>query len=388
MTSVAHSPEKSAGGAATIACLGAGQLGRMLALAGHSLGMKLRFLDPTAASPAGDVGELVVGAYEDAAARGRLIEGAQVVTYEFENVPVAAARALAARLPVYPPPRALEVSQDRLAEKAFFQGLGIPTAPFACVDSEKDLEKALAAVGLPAVLKTRRGGYDGKGQALARNLAEAARALARLGGKDVIVEGFVDFERELSILAVRSPAGALAFYPLVENHHAGGILRLSLAPAPFLDEALQAQAERIAREVLEALGYVGVLAIELFESRGGLLANEMAPRVHNSGHWTIEGALTSQFENHLRAVTGLPLGAAAARGASALVNLIGDIPPPERVLEVPGAHLHLYGKEPRPGRKVGHVTLLGRDRSEVELRLGELLARLPLPHVSVPAPGR
>jgi len=301
-------------------------------------------------------------------------------------VPVAAARLLSERVPVYPPPAALEAAQDRLVEKTFFQNLGIATPPFAPVDSQADLDAATAQIGLPAVLKTRRLGYDGKGQIILREPADAATAWATLGDAPLILEGWVPFERELSILAARDCNGETAFFPLIENHHRDGILRLSLAPAPGITPALQSAAEQIAARALAALDYVGVLAIELFQVTSGrnssdsslvtrhssLVVNEMAPRVHNSGHWTIEGAETSQFEQHLRAVLGLPLGATAARGYSAMVNLIGALPEPAAILAIPGAHLHLYGKQPRAGRKVGHITLRADERGELEQRLAQV----------------
>ncbi len=354
-----------------VGVLGGGQLGRMLALAGYPLGLRCRFLDPSPDAPAGQVAELLVGAYDDPGLLDRLAAGADAVTYEFENVPAAAARHLAARVPIYPPIAALETAQDRLAEKRLFQALGIPTAPFAPVDSAADLEAALGSVGLPAVLKTRRLGYDGKGQRMLRTPDEAVGAWAELGSVPCILEGLVEFERELAILAVRGRDGATRCYPLVENHHRDGILRLSLAPAPAWERS-QVAAEDYAQRVLGHLEYVGVLAIELFQVGGELLANELAPRVHNSGHWTIEGARTSQFENHLRAVAGLPLGPTEARGHSAMLNLIGTVPVAATILAVDGAHLHLYGKAPRPGRKLGHVTLLDDDPG----RLGERVGRL------------
>ena len=361
----------------------------MLALAGYPLGLRFRFLDPAPDAPAGHMAEHIQAGYEDTATLERFSAGLDAVTYEFENVPVAAARFLAERVPVYPPPAALEAAQDRLVEKTFFQNLGVATPPFAPVDSQADLDAAIAQIGLPAVLKTRRLGYDGKGQIILREPADAATAWAALGDAPLILEGFVPFERELSILAARSHNGETAFFPLVENHHRDGILRLSLAPAPGITPALQSAAEQIAARALAALDYVGVLAIELFQvtsdefqvtsgrnssdsslvtRHSSLVVNEMAPRVHNSGHWTIEGAETSQFEQHLRAVLGLPLGATAARGFSAMVNLIGALPDPAAVLAIPGAHLHLYGKQPRAGRKVGHVTL--RAENEELLRAG------------------
>jgi len=339
-----------------IGILGGGQLGRMLALAGYPLGHGFVFLDAAPEALTG-LGDHLVAPVDDPRALADLAARVDVVTYEFENVPVAAARTLAARVPVFPPPEALEVSQDRLVEKTLFARLGIPTAPFAAVDSPAALARAVAEVGLPALLKTRRLGYDGKGQVVLETQDQVASAWTALGGTPCIVEGFVRFTRELSVLAVRGRDGAATCYPLAENRHEGGILRRSLAPAPALAPAVGAQAEQFARALLEHLGYVGVLALELFEVDGRLLANEMAPRVHNSGHWTIEGAETSQFENHVRAVTGMPLGSTAPLGCAAMLNLIGCWPEPSTILAVPGAHLHLYGKAPRPGRKTGHVTL-------------------------------
>ena len=384
----------------TIGILGAGQLGRMLALAGYPLGLRFRFLDPAPGAPAGHLAEHMQAGYEDAATLERFSAGLDAVTYEFENVPLAAARFLAERVPVYPPPAALEAAQDRLVEKTFFQKLGVATPLFAPVDTQADLDAAIAQIGLPAVLKTRRLGYDGKGQIILREPADAATAWAALGDAPLIIEGFVPFARELSILAARDHNGETAFFPLVENHHRDGILRLSLAPAPGTTRALQAAAERIAARALAALEYVGVLAIELFQvprardwglgagraisqspvsSPQPLLVNEMAPRVHNSGHWTIEGAETSQFEQHLRAVLGLPLGTTTARGFSAMVNLIGALPDPAAVLAIPGAHLHLYGKQPRAGRKVGHVTIRADARGELEERLARVQSLIELP---------
>ncbi|MGC8905228.1 5-(carboxyamino)imidazole ribonucleotide synthase [Thermus sp.] len=355
-----------------IGVLGGGQLGRMLALAGYPLGLSFRFLDPSPEACAGQVGPLVVGEFLEEGALLRFAEGLDLATYEFENVPVEAARRLAEAVPLYPPPRALEVAQDRLREKTFMQGLGVPTPPFHPVEGPLDLEEGLRRVGLPALLKTRRGGYDGKGQALARTEEEAREALKALGGQGLLLEAFVPFDREVSLLAVRSRTGEVAFYPLVENRHRGGILRLSLAPAPGASEALRRKAEGYALRALEALDYVGVLALEFFQVGEELLFNEMAPRVHNSGHWTIEGAETSQFQNHLRALLGFPLGSTASRGYSAMVNLIGERPDFGEVLRVEGAHLHWYGKAVRPGRKVGHITLR-RDGLEA---LGEGLAQL------------
>jgi 5-(carboxyamino)imidazole ribonucleotide synthase len=302
----------------------------------------MRFLDPAPDACAGAVGELVVGAYDDPVCLERLAAGADVVTYEFENVPVEAASLVS----VVPGPRALELGQDRLVEKELFRRLGIETAPFGTLDD----------VGVPALVKSRRLGYDGKGQRRVDSPGEM--------GDDELAEGIVPFDRELSIVAVRDGDGAMAFYPLTENEHRGGVLATSRAPATGAD-ALQGIAEDIARRLLDELDYVGVLAVELFDVGGRLVANEFAPRVHNTGHWTIEGAVTSQFENHLRAILGIPLGATEAVGSAVLVNLVGATPPLEDLLAVRGAHVHLYGKEPRPGRKLGHVTLVDADAVDV-----------------------
>ncbi|HEU4742765.1 MAG TPA: 5-(carboxyamino)imidazole ribonucleotide synthase, partial [Meiothermus sp.] len=341
----------------------------MLALAGYPLGLRFRFFDTLAGAPAGHLAELQVGAYDDEAALERFAQGLDLITYEFENVPVQAARFLQRFAPVYPPPQALEAAQDRVIEKTFFRGLSIPTPLFYPVLTKNDLLEGLEQIGYPALLKTRTLGYDGKGQAKIEATADADKAWEELGGTPLVLEAFVTFEREVSILAVRGRSGEIVFYPLVENLHRQGILRRSLAPAPRLSPTLQAQAEEYARRVLLQLEYVGVLAIEFFQVDDQLLANEMAPRVHNSGHWSIEGAETSQFENHLRAVCGLPLGSTAPREYSAMLNLVGKLPEPKDVLAVPGAHLHLYGKEPRLGRKLGHVTLRAENREELEERL-------------------
>jgi 5-(carboxyamino)imidazole ribonucleotide synthase len=358
----------------TIGILGGGQLGYMLALAGYPLGLHFRFLDPTPEAPVGRIAQRVTADYSDQAALEKFANGLELVTYEFENVPVEAAKFLAERVPVYPPPAALEAAQDRLSEKKLFQQLGISTTEFVPILKHRDLESAVEQLGLPAVLKTCRMGYDGKGQWILRTAEDVTKAKSELPAAPLILERFVPFTHELSILAVRSKNGETASYPLVENHHRGGILRLSLAPAPRLEPPIQRAAEDAARRVLDSLKYVGVLAIEFFEASGRLLANEMAPRVHNSGHWTIEGAVTSQFENHLRAVLGLPIGSTGPAGHCAMLNLIGDLPESSEVLSIPDAHLHLYGKSPRPGRKLGHVTLRAASPERLALRLSELPA--------------
>ncbi len=368
----------------TIGILGGGQLGQMLALAGIPLGMRFRFLEPAADAPMAPLAQAIAAPYDDAAGLRKLASGADVVTYEFENVALEAARSLAQQVALYPPPAALEAAQDRLTEKQFFQRIGAKLPAFLPIDTRDDLNAALKQIGVPAVLKTRRMGYDGKGQFLINGYAEAEQAWQTIGQQPAVLEAFVPFERELSIIAVRGRDGATACYPLIENLHQGGILRRSVAPAPAIDDALQAQAESIAVRALDALQYVGILTIELFAVRQGqgsevrLVVNEMAPRVHNSGHWTIEGAETSQFENHLRAIAGLPLGSTAARGFSAMRNIIGTFPDTAAVLNIPGVHLHLYGKSARAGRKLGHVTVCANSRGDLRDRLNMLAALLPL----------
>jgi 5-(carboxyamino)imidazole ribonucleotide synthase len=356
----------------TIGILGGGQLGYMLALAGYPLGLHFRFLDPSPEAPVGRIAARVTVPFDDRKALEKFASGLELVTYEFENVPVESARFLEKFVPVLPSTAALEVAQDRLTEKQLFQKLGIPTTDYITPKVGEELEPLLKKLGYPVIIKTRRLGYDGKGQWILRNAEGLALAKEELPKVPLILERFVPFTRELSVVAARSRSGEVAIYPLVENHHREGILRLSLAPAANLSAAIQKAAEEAARSVLEELKYVGVLAIEFFEHDGQLLANEMAPRVHNSGHWTIEGAVTSQFENHLRAVVGLPLGSTAPIGSSAMVNLIGELPETRDVLRVTGAHLHLYGKTARPGRKLGHLTVHAANAEALSARIGEL----------------
>ena len=362
----------------TIGVLGAGQLARMLALAGIPLGFKFLYVDPSHSSPASLLGEQIVAPFEDATALQKLADSSDLITYEFENIPVSVVRKLAQTRSVFPPPIALESSQDRLLEKQFFNQHGIDTAPFYPVDDQASLEHAIAVLKLPLILKTRRFGYDGKGQFLVKSLEDAITAFNQLGQKGIIAEGFVKFDRELSCIAVRGIDGATFFYPLVENFHHQGILRLSLAPALVHNSDLNLQASAQVGRILQALDYVGILAVEFFEKEGRLIANEMAPRVHNSGHWTIEGAETSQFENHIRAVAGLPLGDPKPRGFSAMINIIGSMPDATKVLKIPGAHLHDYGKEPRAGRKLGHLTIRADSLEELNRTLQENLNLLPL----------
>ncbi len=343
----------------------------MLGLAGLPLGLRFVFVDPSEDPPARELGEHVRAEYESEQALERLA-ACDVVTYEFENVPVAAVQALAGRTRVHPSLDALATAQDRWLEKSCFRELGIPTAPFFDVASKADLDAALVQTGFPAVLKTRRFGYDGKGQRVLKTEADAAAAFTELGSTPLLLEGFVPFERELSLIGARGIDGSVAFYPLVENHHQDGILRLTLAPAPDISAERQASAEEHLGAILRRLDYVGVLTLELFQTGGRLLANEIAPRVHNSGHFTIEGAVTSQFEQHLRAVLGLPLGSPALTGPSAMLNCIGALPERDQVLAVPDTHLHAYGKPARPGRKVGHVTVRAPDALSLAERLATL----------------
>lgn len=338
-----------------IGIVGGGQLARMLALAGYPLGLQFKVLDPAPDACAGQVAGLIQGAYDDPQALAKLAEWADVITFDFENVPAVAAQTLTEQSVVYPPPAALATAQDRLHEKTLFGELNIPTPRFANVLEFADLQQAVAHTGLPAVLKTRRLGYDGKGQQVLRHNADLAPAYKALGDVPLILEGFVNFEREVSILAMRDRDGQIGFYPLTENQHQEGILHLSLAP--YENPSLTQLAQDYARRIIQRLDYVGVLAIEFFVAQGQLLANEMAPRVHNSGHWTIEGAETSQFENHLRAICGLPLGSTQTRGYSAMLNCIGTMATRDNCLTVSGVHYHDYGKQARAGRKVGHITL-------------------------------
>ena len=355
--------------------LGGGQLARMLALAAAPLGVNTLVVDSAADACAGQVAPLVRADWTDYAALEEFARQVDVVTFDFENVPAETAQWLAERVAVFPNPRALAVAQDRLAEKTLFRECGLATPGFMAVDTRADLDRALAAVGAPAILKTRRLGYDGKGQFRLKSLADADAAWTALGAQaakhGLILEAFVPFQRELSVLAVRGRDGDFRTWPLTRNWHVDGVLSLSLAPAQDI-AALQPRATALARTLAERLDYVGVFALELFVKDGELLGNEMAPRVHNSGHWTIEGAHTSQFENHVRAVLGLPLGDTGARGLSAMFNWIGELPDAAPVLRTVDAHWHDYGKQARPGRKVGHATVCAPDAAMLATRLEAL----------------
>lgn len=353
-----------------IGIIGAGQLGRMLALAGYPLGQRFVFVDADPDAPGAQVGRMIHGRFDDPAALAALTASVDVVTFDVENVPQEAAEAVAAKVPFFPQPAALGAGQDRLEEKRLFNALGIPTVPFAAVDSQQSLLHAVEQVGLPAILKTRRLGYDGRGQRRILTTAELDGAFDALGGVPAILEGFVDFERELSLIGVRARDGATAYWPLAENVHVDGILRQTRAP--WEDAGAQTAAERHLGALLGHFDYVGVLTVEFFQAGDMLLANEMAPRVHNSGHWTIEGAVTSQFENHIRAILGLPLGSTAAVGHAGMVNFIGRLPPLAEALEIEGAHYHDYGKFARPNRKLGHATVVRSTAVERDAALQRL----------------
>jgi len=349
-----------------IGVIGGGQLGRMLALAGTPLGMNFAFLDPAPDACAAALGEHLRADYSDQDHLRQLADEVDLVTFEFESVPAETVAFLSQFVPVYPSAEALRIARDRWFEKSMFKALAIPTPEFADIQSQADLDAAAASIGLPAVLKTRTLGYDGKGQKVLRKPSDVTAAFAELGCVPCILEGFVPFTGEVSLIAVRGRDGGTCFYPLVHNTHENGILRLSVASS---NHPLQALAEDYAGRVLAELEYVGVLAFEFFEVDGGLKANEIAPRVHNSGHWTIEGAECSQFENHLRAVSGLPLGSTAKVGESAMLNFIGEVPAVAKVIAVEDCHLHHYGKAFKVGRKVGHATLRCPDRSTLDRQI-------------------
>ena len=357
-----------------IGILGGGQLARMLALAGYPLGLEFVFLCPDKRACAAPLGEHLCASFDDKSALQQLVGRVDRITYEFESVPAASVEYLNEKLPVYPPPQALAIARDRLHEKNLFNQMEIETAPFMVVESLDELQQAVAIIGLPAILKTRTLGYDGKGQQLLRDPSELIAAWEGINGSAAILEGFVSFEREVSIIAARSPSGEMVFYPLSENRHEAGILRTSFC---LQDDPMQGLAEDYAKRLLEHLDYVGVLAIEFFQLNGRLLVNEMAPRVHNSGHWTIEGAVTSQFQNHLRSILDLPLGSTAPTGNTAMVNFIGTMPNAERILSEPQVHMHVYGKAPRPGRKVGHATLHTDDERALHAGLSKLFNMVP-----------
>ena len=354
-----------------VGIVGAGQLGRMLALAGYPIGVRCLFLDRSDDTPGAQVAPSLIGELEDPTLLAELAARSDVVTFDWENISGAALQPLEKITRVRPPRAALQASQDRLAEKALFTSLKIPVAAHAALGTLQELQRAVKNIGLPGVLKTRRLGYDGKGQFVLRAPADVQRAWHAIGGADLIYEKFQNFSREVSLIGARSAAGRTVFYPLSANTHGGGILRYSVAP--FGNAALERAARVYLQRVMKALDYIGVLTIEFFVVKGRLVANEMAPRVHNSGHWSIEGCVTSQFENHLRAVCDLPLGSTRALGATAMINFLGVMPQRERLLAIDGLAYHDYGKTPRPGRKLGHCTILKRSAKERDAALANAL---------------
>ena len=364
-----------------IGILGAGQLGRMLALAGYPLANRFSLLDP-AGAPSADIGRVLTGQDDDTLAE--FLAGVDLVTYEFEHLDTALVERIESRVPVHPSRRALAVCQNRGDEKALFSHLSIPTPAWRLVGSASELADAVAAMGSPVVAKSVTEGYDGKGQAVLHHADEAEAAWNSIGHTQLVVEAFVDFVREMSIIAVRSTRGELAFYPMAENHHHQGILRYSMAPLADISDEIQARAEHYIQQLLDELDYVGVLALELFQlADGSLLVNEMAPRVHNSGHWTMDGAVTSQFENHLRAIQGLPLGSTRALHPTCMINIIGREVDTSEVLAHADVHLHRYGKSERAGRKLGHLNVTAPTPDELKVRLAKvypLVPEVPAPH--------
>jgi 5-(carboxyamino)imidazole ribonucleotide synthase len=363
----------------TVGILGAGQLARMLAQAGQPMGLEFVFLDPAENACAADFGSHICAGWDDESALKELGQRSDVVTFDFENVPESSASLIESLCPVYPPPRALYESQDRLREKTMMQELDISVAPFFPVASRPELIAAVEKIGLPCVLKTRRLGYDGKGQTVLRFQEDMERGWQLLGDSELICEGFVPFQAECSIIAARARNGQTVFWPLTRNLHRGGILAISMAPA--FDPQLQRRAEAMIQRLLDHLDYTGVMALELFLKDGELLANEFAPRVHNSGHWTIDGARTSQFENHLRAICGVPLGDTGVSSPSVMFNLLGEMPAyageqPADQYRIPGVHWHDYHKTPREGRKIGHVTVTAENTSELAARAAQFAGKL------------
>jgi 5-(carboxyamino)imidazole ribonucleotide synthase len=365
----------------TVGIVGAGQLGRMLALAGYPLGLDFLFLDPAADAPAGRVAPVLHGAFTETRLLAELSQRSEVLTFDWENISVDALRALQGDTRIAPPIPALATAQDRVSEKKLFERLKIPTTRWMAVSSRAQLTRAIREIGLPAVIKTRRLGYDGKGQAVVRTQEDAEQAWEQLGTAPLLYEELIRFDCEVSIIGARSRRAEVAVYPLNGNVHSQGILRLTRAP--FGPPRWQRLAAEYLERALTHFRYTGILTIEFFVRGGKLIANEMAPRVHNSGHWTIEGAVTSQFENHLRAILDLPLGSTRPRGFSAMLNLIGTMPAREDLLAEGGLHLHDYGKQPRPGRKLGHCTLVAGSAAARDRRARRLLAQLA-PGVGIP----
>jgi 5-(carboxyamino)imidazole ribonucleotide synthase len=359
-----------------VGVFGGGQLGRMMALAGYPFNLRFSFYDALPDCPSAPLGDRFGDASASEASLDAFLASADVFTYEFENIPVAWVERIARQKPLYPGVRSLAVSQNRLNEKELFDRLAIPAAPWRRVDSLEDLQRAVTELGAPLVIKTVTGGYDGKGQFVIRTPDDTARCWAELGAASpLLAEAFVRFQRELSIVAVRGQDGEVRCYPPAWNVHYQGILSHSVVPAPALSESRARQADAYIRAIMEDLDHVGVMTLEMFETDQGLVANETAPRVHNSGHWSIEGAICSQFENHMRAVAGLPLGATDPIRPSAMINIIGQHPDTAAILAIPETHLHLYGKAERPGRKLGHITVTAPTHDALIARI-EVIARV------------
>jgi len=352
-----------------VGILGAGQLGRMLALAGIPMNIEFVLLDPAQDACGQSLGEFINAPFDDETRLQELVDKVDVVTVEFEHISVKSLEWLNKRMPVYPPPVAVATAQDRLLEKQMFARLDIPTADYKAIDQEQEFIDYCSSKSQPMIAKTRHAGYDGKGQVRINADTDHKAAWKELAGAPMIIEDKINFDREISIIAVRDRNGKTVFYPVSENTHSGGILHCTKVR---LNDPMQSQAEDYIKRVMDELDYVGVLTFEYFNCGDQLVANEIAPRVHNSGHWSIEGADSSQFENHIRAICGMPLGSTETRGPAAMVNLIGEMPPRDAVLGVEGAHWHDYGKEPRAGRKLGHITLRANDQKEFEERLTKL----------------
>ena len=360
-----------------IGVLGAGQLGRMLAIAAYPLGHQMAFTANTKDAPAAPLGRTFVNNNKHDAIK-QLTNASEVITYESENTDVEIIKEINKTTNVYPGAKSLFTTQHRGREKAIFVKLGIPCAPYQMVNSLRDLEVAVEKIGLPAILKTATEGYDGKGQFVIRTKNQIEKAWQSMSGVEAILEGFVNFKRELSLIAVRGLDNSHKYYPLVENTHHNGILRLTISPAENISAKVQKQAEHYMQTLLDEMGHVGVLTIELFETSNGLVVNEMAPRVHNSGHWSIEGARTSQFENHVRAITNSPLGETdCLQQYCAMINIIGKHGPVNKVLELSNTHLHLYGKTERKGRKLGHITITANTLNEFKTTLSALEVFMP-----------
>lgn len=359
-----------------IGILGAGQLGRMLALAGYPIGASFSFYD-TSGAPSAGIGDITIDQSSSREKLQSFLNNVDLVTYEFENIPLELTQRVETSKPLYPSSESIRVCQNRVEEKKLFAQLGIPAAPYRTASSAKELKQAALELGCPVVAKSVTDGYDGKGQAILHAPDDALTAWESIGHPSLIVESFVHFDREVSIIAVRSRSGDVAFYPIAENVHRDGILRYSIAPAPQLSAELQSMAELYIKDLLNELGHVGVLTLELFVTTTGLIANEMAPRVHNSGHWSMDGAPCSQFENHIRAIAGLPLGDTSASRPTCMINIVGSSGDIIDLLKLPYVNLHLYDKEERPGRKIGHINILADSYKELVWRVENTVQFIP-----------